>query len=573
MLTFLPRSILAQAPATLHVRILDNATGTPVPALVCITSLEDGSWRVPPDGRVASPAPVTGAQQIAGWAAGPGEWHSGEPGPIRLTRNTPIPGITMSQRQRGAFSVYNGASAIPYWNEPVAYFIDKPFTITLPPGRWHLAVEHGPEYLPQTEEIDLTSGQTADRDVRLRRWVNMPALGWYSGDPEFHDWRNKPWRNDFILTWARAQDTHMVSILSFSQTLTSIGNPQPGYGPNFRFQRGDYALASGHEGPRTSATEQGHLMQLNINAVVRYPGREHLMDAVCDGVHAQHGLCGYAHLAWADSEASKVSKGQEHHGGWDASINTIREKIDFMEILQYRQLGTKDFYDFLNMGVRLTALAASDVTGGATLGESVTYAYTGTHFSPDAWYKAVKLGHTFVTNGPMLLLSVNGSLPGDTVRLSKPGTVHIDVKASSPAEMGSPEDLEVIAEGKVIKTVPLAQGKQSDLSASFDLPVTESKWLVARVKTSSGGVAHTSPVYVVVRGASFADKHQLSALVAERLEVLDFIEKRLNDSAYVHRNEYSDSEIPLLLQSVKAARSRYQEVLRAGGVAPNAPRQ
>ena len=92
---------------------------------------------------------------------------------------------------------------------------------------------------------------------------------------------------------------------------------------------------------------------------------------------------------------------------WDASINIIRGKVDFLDIMEAADLGTEHFYDFLNMGVELTAMAESDFPP-ASVGEERTFAYTGPgKFNPDNWYGALKQGHTFVTNGPMLMLTVN----------------------------------------------------------------------------------------------------------------------------------------------------------------------
>src|SRR5690242_15271230 len=84
---------------TLTVSIKDKSTGHLVTAMVCITSTAHGTWRVPPDGTIVSPTPVTGNQQIAGWAAGPNEWMPDQPGPVRLVKNSPIPGVTMEMRQ------------------------------------------------------------------------------------------------------------------------------------------------------------------------------------------------------------------------------------------------------------------------------------------------------------------------------------------------------------------------------------------------------------------------------------------------------------------------------------------
>jgi hypothetical protein len=548
---------------TLSVTIREKPSGETIPAMVCITSTADGTWRVPPDGTIISPTPVTGNQQIAGWAAGPDEWKPDQPGPVRLVKNSPIPGVTMEMRQGGSYAAYAGLPALPYWNEPVAYFVPGPFTIKLPPGKWRLAVAHGTEHLPVFQEIAIAAGQTVQRTVEMVRWVDMPKQGWYSGDPEFHDWRDKPWRNDFILTWARAQDIHMTSILSYSATRTNNGHPQMGYGKNFRYQKGNYALASGHEGPRPGPTEQGHLMQLNTTSIVRDMQRDHLMGKVCDEVHQQGGLCGYAHLGWSEGMAQGRNPGM--HASWDSAMNVIRGKIDFLEILQFRQLGTETFYDFLNMGIRLTALAASDVTGGDTLGESVTYAHTGPAFSPDAWYAAVKDGHTFVTNGPMLTLTVGGGMPGDKIDVHKNAKVRIKVQASAPAAMGAPKLLEVVAEGKVIKTVESSNGRSTELKADFEIPVAGSQWIAARVKTENSGIAHTSPVYLIVNGESFADRTNLPKLVAKEMEILDFAEKRLHNPEFVKRGGYSEAELPVLFEAIQDARGKYKALLANAG--------
>ena len=46
------------------------------------------------------------------------------------------------------------------------------------------------EYLPVFEEFTVAPQQKLKRDIQLARWVDMPRQGWYSGDPEFHNWRD-----------------------------------------------------------------------------------------------------------------------------------------------------------------------------------------------------------------------------------------------------------------------------------------------------------------------------------------------------------------------------------------------
>jgi hypothetical protein len=448
---------------------------------------------------------------------------------------------------------YDGLPAIPFWKEPAEYFVSKPFTITLPPGKWRLAVMRGIEYLPVFEEFMVTPGQTLERDIRLARWVDMPQQGWYSGDAHVHSWRVAPSHDDFIMTWAQAMDVHMTCVLSYASQNKNEGAIQAHYGRESRFQRGDYWLESGHEDPRELIEEQGHVTQLNIQKIVRDPSRYELYDFVFDGVHEQGGLVGYTHLAWSPEFFRR--KDPSLNPGWDASINVIRRKIDFIDILEAAHLGLEDYYDFLNLGVKLTAMSSSDCPA-ATVGEERTYAYTGFgKFSVDTWYEAVKQGHTFVTNGPMLTLTVGEAMPGDEVRVRKSTKLRIRAQASAPELIGTPKVLEVVSDGRVIRSMESRSPKEGKLAAEFELPADESQWIAARTTSVNGAVAHTSPVYVIVDGASFVDRAQLPQLVAKRLKVLEFIENRMRDPKLT--KHYPDGVASELMNRIKDARAKY----------------
>ena len=97
--------------------------------------------------------------------------------------------------------------------------------------------------------------------------------------------------------------------------------------------------------------------------------------------------------------------------------------------MEAAHLGVEHYYDFLNLGVKLTATACSDCPA-AVVGEERIFAYTGPgKFTADSWYEAIKQGHTFITNGPMLTLTVNRAIPGDEVRVGKGAKVRIRAKA------------------------------------------------------------------------------------------------------------------------------------------------
>ncbi len=555
---FAPYSIFGQSDlGTLRVAIHDKANGQVVPAMICITSLADNTWRTPPDGRLPAPY-VTNKDFIAGrlkeieYIAGDKKkWFPGDVGPAVLT--------TGDFKEDGKLW-YDNVRPMPYWKEPAAYFVSKPFAITLPPGKWRLAVQRGPEYLPYFEEFTVTAGQTLEQNVKMARWVDMPRQGWYSGDAHVHSWRIAPSQDEFIMTWAQAMDVHMMNVVSYGTLKDNNGAIQKSYGEASRFHRGDYWMESGAEDPRENINEQGHVTQINIQKIVRDTSKYHLYDYVFDGVHAQGGLVGYSHLAWSPEFFRR--KNPDLNPGWDASINIIRGKVDFIDILEAAHMGLEDFYDFLNLGVKLIAMGSSDFPA-ASVGEERTYAYTGRgKFTVDAWYAAVKQGHTFTTNGPMLMMTVGGKMPGDEVRVGKNAKVRVRAEAWAPEVIGAPKVLEVVSHGRVIRSVKSSGPKQEKLTVEFELPADESQWIAARTTSFNGALAHTSPVYIIVDGASFADQSQVPQLVAKRLKVLEFIEKRVGDPKLPKKN-WSPGEVGELLVRIQDARAKYLAVGKA----------
>src|SRR5437879_8506618 len=60
------------------------------------------------------------------------------------------------------------------------------FQIKLPPGKYTLRVERGPEYVPWACLIQMEEGKDRKENIQLHRWIRMNQLGWYSGDLHNH---------------------------------------------------------------------------------------------------------------------------------------------------------------------------------------------------------------------------------------------------------------------------------------------------------------------------------------------------------------------------------------------------
>ena len=140
------------------------------------------------------------------------------------------------------------------------------------------------------------------------------------------------------------------------------------------------------------------------------------------------------------------------------------------------------------------------------VGANRTYAYIGQEqFSFANWAKAVRRGNTFSTTGPLLLLKVDGQVPGDEIAISnRGGTLEVQVEARSFVPF---HRLEVVQNGRVVALREATDGTQ-ELTVDEKLNVKGPAWVAARCASKYGpttgwqlGIqAHTSPVYVRVPG-------------------------------------------------------------------------
>ncbi len=508
--------------ATLRVEIRDESTGRVTPAMMCLTNVADGTFCVPLD--AAASRHYTTVRDFYF----PLAWRPGDPGYVRLTNGEVRDNDVRSD-------IYRGKSVYPFWQEPAAYFVSRPFAARLPAGKWRLSVERGIEYVPFSQEFELRAGQTIDCNVVLRRWVNMPAMGWYSGDDHVHFPRMARANDEFLMTWAQAEDVHLVNVLRMGDIKQTYFE-QSAYGKSSHYQDDAYALASGQEDPRDVL---GHTIALDIPSPVRESSHYLLYGAMFDQARRIGGITGYAHLAWSHP--------------LDANVNVPRRKVDFLEILQFRRLGTGDYYDFLNLGFHLTASAGSDLPWGNTIGEARVYTYTGGRFSPDRWYAAFRKGHTFVTNGPMLLMRAGSVIPGDEVKLHHSDTLVVSLRTWAPPETGTPKRVELIAGGKVILAVDAPDPDTRELHFDFRLSPEKSTWIAARTETRNGGFAHTSPIYIVVDGTPLVPDRDVAQ---RRRTLLGGIDRRLEGTA-----------VPGLSESIAEAARIYDRMLAAPGSA------
>jgi hypothetical protein len=125
--------------------------------------------------------------------------------------------------------------------------------------------------------------------------------------------------------------------------------------------------------------------------------------------------------------------------------------------------------------------------------------------TPEKLHDALKHGRTFVSNGPLLGLEVEGKHPGDDLSVVTPRTVSYQASLRSLVPV---DHFELIYNGKVVAAQAL-DGARTEADVSGQINIDASGWLVLRAWNEQADprildiypYASTSPVYVTVNHA------------------------------------------------------------------------
>ncbi len=460
--------------------------------------------------------------------------------------------------------------AINYVKPPERNFVTRgDFKIALPPGAYTLAVERGPEYRAATREVEIRAGETRHETVELERWINMNARGWYSGDLHNHrDWREMP---DLLL----AED------LNLAPTLTQWVWDDA---PISRAPLGETESAV----RVVDATHAYSVLDTEIERLFDGPGAVDLVglrapiefrgyllsptnDVFADAARAQGGYVDAEKIVWRDA-AALVALGKvdfagvvyNHFHRRDVGTDTDpwgmipKEKPEYRTPAGMPLWALDVYYKFLNCGFKLPASAgtASGVMP-SPVGLERVYVHLGKAFDYHEWFRALKAGRSFATNGPMLFLTVNGHEPGDTIHMAAGNPAHLVVDAAASSG-GDINRLEIVWKGKVVKSVE-ASGNAPALNARFELDARESGWFAARTfenPPEAARFAQTSPVYVQVG--------QDRGIVPEDAKFfLDWIDREMQFYGKLAKFR-SEADRQAMLDFYRRARAVYERLARRG---------
>jgi hypothetical protein len=377
------------------------------------------------------------------------------------------------------------------------------FEVALDPGTYVVRVERGPEYGPAVEPVEVGAGSPTCRDIRLTRWIDMNAQDWYSGDLHVHrDPGDLPMA---VQSEALNVGTNIVYHNASTPTAdvpTGVQSPAP----NCAYSTADAEVERLHDGPGAIVLlGMRHPIPTDDLATLYPTDMEYIDIARAQGAHVDG-----EKPFWRGTPVNAA------HGGLDSMgvvpnhfhrRKVMRESARWGAIPQETQfLGDEGFahwildlyYRYLNCGVRLPASGgtASGIMP-SPLGYCRTYARLDEEFTYDAWFRALRAGRSFATNGPMLFLEADGNGPGALLRyaVGDPRVLTGEVRAASAGPLAY---VELVRDGVVVQRVDAAEGA-TEVVLEFRETFERSGWMAARCfERVQGNVryAQTSPIYV-----------------------------------------------------------------------------
>ncbi len=398
------------------------------------------------------------------------------------------------------------------------YFdVDGSVRLVVPAGTVRIDVTRGPEYRPVHREVTLAAGASDSIKVPLVRLVNLPLQGFWSADLHVHMNYGGTYRNTpaHLVLQARAEDLHLVEnlIVNKEQRIPDIAYYQTG---RDAASTKDYQLYHGQEFHTGFWDHTGILNLRDHYLLPDYAGDPNTAVAsvyppnavIADLVHAQGGLFGYVHPFDAPPNPFDSTQGLSSELPVDVALG----KVDYLEVMGFsNHLYTSAvWYRLLNCGFRIPAGAGTDAFPNFAMlhgpvGLDRVYVHSGPALDHAQFLGGLKAGRTFVTNGPLVMLSVLGHEPGDELSVSGAGRLPVHVTLNSIVAV---DHLELIGNGQVVASIPLV-GDRTTVDTTILLPIDRSGWLVLRAWGDGPRepvldlypFASTSPVYISVNGA------------------------------------------------------------------------
>jgi len=393
------------------------------------------------------------------------------------------------------------------------------FTVRLPVGKASVTVVKGFEYWPQDAEVDIEANGVTALVVDLKPMTDMAAKGWYSGSTHVHmnyaGNLHNTLENLMMMSEAEDQDIVNEQVANKDNRILDYQFFVPGGGPH-PLSTPDRVLVVGQE---YRPPFYGHVFMFGMEDHLISPYTTGYEGTAIESLYpsntdmfrkakAQGATVGYVHAFFGDRDPLEGNLGGAKGFMIDAALGTT----DAVEWSGASQAGFYPLYAAWNNGLAVSAVGGEDSISNLQrsnlVGSVRTYVYTGGRgLTMDAWFDGLRAGHAFMSTGPLVELTVNGAIPGETVSLPDGGgSVDVQTHVRSITPLAK---VMLIWNGEVVEEIALT-GDRMSVSFEKALSVVKSGWYHVRAEGNpaerfpldvSYAQAFTNPIWVTVGGA------------------------------------------------------------------------
>jgi hypothetical protein len=393
------------------------------------------------------------------------------------------------------------ANGLPFWFD---HFVSPgKAVLQLEPGKYTIEIERGPEFKRLAEAFEVKDKENLQRTYEIERVVDLATEGWWSGDLHVH----RPVEAMELLM--RAEDLHVAPVITWWNKQNLWANKKLPDNPLVRLD-GDrfYHLMAGEDEREGGALLYFHLRKPLAIATgnKEYPSPMKFVDEarlldddvwidiekpfwwdvplwLATGKMRSIGLANnhmcrdrmYESEAWGKPRIVERLPAPAGNGYWTQEI----------------------YYHLLNAGLRLppSAGSASGVLPNP-VGYNRVYVHVGKDMDYASWWKSLRAGRSFVTNGPLLRVTANGKLPGEVFTGAK------EIKLDLKAELTTQDPIrfiEIVKNGEVERRVPVNDVMKTGSLGAIEFK--ESGWFLVRAIADNKKTfrfASTAPFYVEI---------------------------------------------------------------------------
>jgi hypothetical protein len=396
------------------------------------------------------------------------------------------------------------------------------FTHRLPAGPARMRITRGPEYRAAEREIEIGAGAVHEVEVTLERKVDLRSRGWFGGDSHthmIHGERTVPVDFDGVALAARSEDLQYLSLGHAWQ----LEDPTPERleAELGRRSTADCVLTWGLEAPKNyfqgdAGRCLGHCWTLGMNGrtsegadvipmlqaasafdyEVRKPSYANFESQAL--IRVQGGAVFYTHPArwWTGAWGGKGGypklasmrvSNMAVELPYDLLAGPTFDGVDVITTGREVESNEKAFRLWsllLDHGYRVAATGSSDSCfdrpGAALPGVARVYTHLDTPFSIPAVTRATAAGRTFVTTGPLLVVSVDDQPPGSAHPADGRSRVLRLETWSSGAATGGLARVEILRGGQPFREFRL-EGNPEAWRTNLALSETRTTWYCVRV--------------------------------------------------------------------------------------------